>query len=126
MAKEEPINEPKVVINGGNIYQNVTEVLENRPLSHSIHEVYFGAYQNLINQIGTHSNLELAIHIRVSKEFIPETNKEMLRCKIETIPIVEEQYKYYIANEPKVIEPYIKQRKCTFKERLKILFKGEL
>ena len=123
MDKPEQKEEPKVIINGGNIYQNTTEV--GNSLTHSLHELYFGAYQNLIQQIGVHPNLEIGMHVSVTKEFIPYTNKQELRCRIDTIPIYHQEYRCLKA-EP-IINPYVPHnRKCTLKERLKILFKGEL
>ena len=125
MAYEERREEPKVIIPGGNIYQNTVEIEYDKPLKNAIHELYFGAYQNLISQVGLHPNLEIGMHISVEKRYIPYTDKQGLKCRIETIPIVEQEYRY-LKTKP-VIEPYVPyNRKCTLKERLKILFKGEL
>ena len=124
MAYEEIKEEPKVIIDGGNIYQNMVEIEYGKPISNAIHELYFGAYQNLIRQIGLHPNLELGMHVHIEKQYIPYTDKQSLKCRIETIPVIEEVR--YLNVKP-TIEPYIPyNRKCTIKERLKILFKGEL
>lgn len=122
MAYEERREEPKVIIPGGNIYQNTVEIECDKPLKNAIHELYFGAYQNLINQIGLHPNLELGMHVHIEKQYIPYTNKQGLKCRIETMPIIEQEYRYLKTKS--VIEPYVPcNRKCTLKERLKILFR---
>ena len=62
------------------------------------------------------------MHISVEKRYIPYTDKQGLKCRIETIPIVEQEYRY-LKTKP-VIEPYVPyNRKCTLKERLRILFR---
>lgn len=125
MAWKPRQREEKQIINGGNIYQNTTEIVPDK-LNQSIHELYFGAYQNLIKQIGLHTNLEVGLHIRVEElDGMPYTPNSVLKCRIETIPIVEQEYRY-LKTKP-VIEPCVPyNRKCTLKERLKILFKGGL
>lgn len=124
MAWKPRQREEKQIINGGNIYQNTTEIVPDR-LNQSIHKLYFGAYLNLIKQIGLHTNLEVGLHIRVEElDGMPYTPNSVLKCRMETIPIVEQEYRYLKTKE---IEPYVPyNRKCTLKERLKILLKGEL
>lgn len=119
--------EEKIVINGGNIYSNYVKKQFDEPMSHALHELYFQAYQNILGHIGLHNNIELGLHIKVFPTISPYDNPENvdLHCRIETIPIIEQEYRY-LKVEPE-LEPYVpRSRKCTLKERLKILFKGEL
>ena len=118
--------EEKIIINGGNIYSNYVKKQFDEPMSRALHELYFNAYQNLLGQLGLHDHLELGLHISVFPTISPYDNPENvdLHCRMETIPIVEQEYRYLKTKE---IEPYVPyNRKCTLKERLKILFKGEL
>lgn len=126
MAKEEQRIEPKFTVPGGYTYSNICD-FDEQYKSKSIHELYFNAYQNLVEHIGLHTNMEIGLHIKITKEPHPYTEKPgyYLRCKIETIPIIEENYRYLKSMLD--MEPYTPyNRKCTLKERLKILFKGEL
>ena len=89
-------------------------------------QTYFGAYQNLLGQLGLHDNLELGLHISVFPTISPYDNPDRttLYCRMDTIPIYEQEYRCLRTKE---VEPYVPyNRKCTLKERLKILLKGEL
>lgn len=115
--------EEKIVINGGNIYSNYVKKQFDEPMSRVLHELYFQAYQNLLGHIGLHNNIELGLHIKVFPTISPYDNPENvdLHCRMETIPIVEQEYRYL---HPQEVEPYVPyNRKCTLKERLKILFR---
>ena len=126
MACEQTRLSEKFIVPGGNIYSNTVIKEPDEPMSHALHELYFGAYQNLLGQLGLHDNLELGLHISVFPTISPYDNPDRttLYCRMDTIPIYEQEYRYLC---PQEVEPYMPHnRKCTLKERLKVLFKGEL
>ena len=127
MANEQTKYEETFIVPGGNIYSNTVELDGVKPMTQAINELYFGAYSNLINQIGLHNNLELALYIKINKtDRMPVYATPELRCRMETIPIIQHDVSYYkpTYNELTPCTPH--NRKCTLKERLKILFRGEL
>lgn len=127
MAREEgPRIEEKIIFPGGNIYSNCVKKKFDEPMNRALHQLYFNAYQNIINHIGLHNNIELGLHIKVFPT-IPEYDDPAntdLYCRIETIPIVEQCRYLEIQPDIKPYTPF--NRKGTIKERLKFLFKGEL
>ena len=128
MANEKRnIFEEKIVIPGGNIYSNTVKKTADDTMNKALHTLYFNAYQNLLNEIGLHSNIELGLHIRAFSDIsqFEGPDNMTLYCRMDTIPIIEQEYRYIKSNVE--IEPYIPHnRKCTLRERLKILFRGEL
>lgn len=128
MANEKRnIFEEKIVIPGGSIYSNTVKKTIDDSMNKALHSLYFNAYQNLLNEIGLHSNIELGLHIRVFSDIneFEGPDNMTLYCRMDTIPIYEQVYT--CLNVKPEIEPYMPHnRKCTLRERLKILFRGEL
>ena len=118
MACEQTRLSEKFIVPGGNIYSNTVVKEPDEPMSHALHELYFGAYQNLLGQLG--------LHISVFPTISPYDNPDRttLYCRMDTIPIYEQEYRCLRTKEVEPYAPY--NRKCTLKERLKILLKGEL
>lgn len=87
----------------------------------SINEVRWRVYQELIKNLGEYPNMEGAFYVRTWVDIDPNTQEAYLLGRITSIPIVN-KFVQSVMTEPK----YNAVKKLSFKDRLKILFKGEL
>ena len=86
-----------------------------------INEVRWRAYQELCKNLGEHPNMEGCFYVRSWIDLDPNTQNVYALCKIESIHINSSVVKAVITKPE-----YTTDKKLSFKDRLKILFKGEL
>lgn len=123
MAREQKIEPDKMIINGGNVYTDYIELEEREPLTRAIQRLHFMAFQHIQKEFGIWPNMEFGIHCKIEKQREEYSDKQCIRCRIETIPVIHEEYRVIMPVEH---SPYSVQRKLNFGERIKILFKGVL
>lgn len=123
MAREEKIEPDKIVITGGNRYYDYVELEEHEPTKRAIQRLHFNTFQHLQQEFGIWPCIEFAIHCKISKEYDETYNKIRFRSDIQTIPIMHEEVRLLT---PIQYTPFCVQKKLNFKERIKVLFKGEL
>lgn len=116
------IDEEKLLVNnnvsvGARI--NISDLKFNKHLS--INELRWRLYQELIRNIGEHPSVEGAFYVRTWVDEDTNTGNVYLLGRIESIQITNTIVKAII-DKPE----YNCGKKLSFKDRLKILFRGEL
>ena len=84
-----------------------------------LHDILF---QMLQKEIGYDDDVQLAIYIDLK----PDNNMHQYRGSVKSIPVYQQEVQTYKYNSSIAPYWYPTNRKLTIKEKLKILFKGEL
>lgn len=87
-----------------------------------LHDLHKMLFEMLQQQIGYNDDIQLAIYIDLN----PDVNMHQYRGSIKSIPVYQQEVQIYKYNYSIAPYWYPTNRKLTIKEKLKILFKGEL
>lgn len=121
MGKLSWINEEHQIIDGGctiGARVNIEDLQNNK--HRAINEIRWKLYQELIKQVGEHPNIEGCFYVNTWIDINPYNNEISLCGRIQTINV-----NVCTITIAKPLE-YMPNGKLSLKQRLKILFKGEL